>query len=381
MATTKRKYSIVAQSELDYENPLLNGKKIHKSNGKNKFKLDLLSRWSGDVSNTNQYPPSKNKIKTKSQPTLSELPDEILLLILSYLNKASLVAFSQTCRRHQAVGRHPSLWRRIDMSYKRVDCEQLNRLLQCGTTTLKMYQTTISNLKLISIEPSFLRHLDLSSTVASNEFLVNILHSCRSLCKLSLESLQLTPKLIEKIVLNEQLETLNLAMCTGLTLESIQSITNKLTLLRCLNVAWTNLTAATVQYLCENIPRCIEQLNISGQRHNLTDDFIQSLTRRALRLRVLDISDSILLTDQSIISLRLHSRLLTHLSASRCYLLTAPGLITLKLIPTFSTLDIFGTLAPGPLQQLLQECSTRIHLNKCLFSNIARPTTGAHRTA
>jgi len=54
---------------------------------------------------------------------------------------------------------------------------------------------------------------------------------------------------------------------------------------------------------------------------------IQSLVRRALRLRVLDISDSLLITDQSIISLRQHSRLLTHLSASRCYLLTPSALM------------------------------------------------------
>jgi len=54
---------------------------------------------------------------------------------------------------------------------------------------------------------------------------------------------------------------------------------------------------------------------------------IQSLVRRVLRLRVLDISDSILITDQSIISLRQHSRLLAHLSASRCYLLTPSALM------------------------------------------------------
>ncbi len=54
---------------------------------------------------------------------------------------------------------------------------------------------------------------------------------------------------------------------------------------------------------------------------------IQSLVRRALRLRILDISDSVLITDQSIISLRQHSRLLAHLSASRCYLLTSTVLM------------------------------------------------------
>jgi hypothetical protein len=38
---------------------------------------------------------------------------------------------------------HPTLWRRVDMSYKRVDSEQLNSLLQRGAMTLKMYQTTV----------------------------------------------------------------------------------------------------------------------------------------------------------------------------------------------------------------------------------------------
>ena len=110
-----------------------------------------------------------------------------------------------------------------------------------------------------------------------------------------------------------------------------------------MNVSWTDLSKECVEYICENISRCIEQLNISGQRYQLTDnrklkkiqsirisfffEDIHSLTRRALRLRVLDISDSVLITDQSIISLRQYSRLLTHLSASRCYLLTSPALM------------------------------------------------------
>ena len=42
--------------------------------------------------------------------------------------------------------------------------------------------------------------------------------------------------------------------------------------LRSLNLAWTDLSSESVQYICETIPRCIEQLNISGQRYNLIDD-------------------------------------------------------------------------------------------------------------
>ncbi|CAF3396002.1 unnamed protein product [Rotaria sp. Silwood1] len=388
MATTKRKYTIIAQTELDHENPIINGKKIQdrlkKSKGKTKSKINdvpTLSRWPGDVSNTFQRYTNKNKVKTDAKLNFCQLPDEIILIILSYLNKTSLVAFIQTCRRNRAIGYHPSLWRRIDMSYRRVDIEQINSLLQRGTMTLKMYQTTIQDSTLTYIEPSALCHLDLTSAILPTELLINLLSSCNSLRKLSLESLPLNYKIIEKIVLHEQLDTLNLAMCTGLTFECCQLITNKLSLLRCLNIAWTELTSESVKYICETISRCIEELNISGQRYNLTDDYIQLLVRRALRLRVLDISDSVLITDQSIIALRQHSRLLAHLSASRCYLLTPAALITLKLLPAFTILDIFGTLAQISLQQLYNEFGTRIRLNMCLFSNIARPTTGIQRTS
>ncbi|CAF3929696.1 unnamed protein product [Adineta steineri] len=360
MASIKRKYTTTAQSGIDYENPILNGKKVVKSKRKGILKIDHPS---------------------PRQLNFCELPDEIILTILNYLNKATIVAFGQTCRRYRAIGYHSILWRRVDMSYKHVDCEQLNSLLQRGTTTLKMYQTTVENMNFTYIEPCFLSHLDLTSSIISTELLVNLLNSCTSLRKLSLESISLNYEIVEKMVCNEQLDTLDLAMCTGLTFECCQLLTNKLSLLRYLNISWTELSCESVQHLCETMPRCIEQLNISGQRYNLTDDNIQSLTRRALRLRVLDISDAVLLTDQSIISLRLHSRLLTHLSASRCYLLTSSALITLKLLPAFSTLDIFGTLGQIQLQQLHNEFGTRIHLNSFPFSNIARPTTGIQRTS
>ncbi|CAF4176618.1 unnamed protein product, partial [Rotaria magnacalcarata] len=45
------------------------------------------------------------------------------------------------------------------------------------------------------------------------------------------------------------------------------------------------------------------------------------------------------------------------------------------------TLDIFGTLAQLPLQQLRNELGTRIQLNMFPLSNIARPTTGIQRTS
>lgn len=54
---------------------------------------------------------------------------------------------------------------------------------------------------------------------------------------------------------------------------------------------------------------------------------------------------------------------------------------TLKLLPAFSHLDIFGTLPQISLQDIREEFHGRIHLNLMLFSTIARPTTGIQRTS
>ncbi|CAF2098539.1 unnamed protein product [Rotaria magnacalcarata] len=388
MTSTKRKHTIIAQSDLDHENPIINGKKNldrpKKLKGKSKSKIvdvPTLSHGPGDVSNTFQRYRVKTKSKTDAKLNIFQLPDEIILIILPYLNKASLVAFIQTCRKYRAIGYHPNLWRRIDLSYKRIGSEQLNSLLQRGTVTLKLNQSTIEESNFTYMEPSALCHLDLTAAIISTDLLLNLLRSCTSLRKLSLESIPLNYKIVKKIVANIQLDTLNLAMCTGITFECCRLITNKLSSLRSLNIAWTELSSQSIQYICETIPRCIENLNISGHRYSLTDDCMQTLAHRAFRLHFLDISDSVVISDQSIIALRQHSRLLEHLSASRCYLLSPSALITLKSLPAFTTLDIFGTLAQLPLQQLRNELGTRIQLNMFPLSNIARPTTGTQRTS
>ena len=241
-----------------------------------------------------------------------------------------------------------------------------------------------------------------------------------------------------KITLNEHLDTLNLAMCTGITFECGQLLTSKLPLwvdedrwsvevrfffscrLRCLNIAWTNLTTETVRYLCETVSRCMEQLNISGQRYNLTDD------RKATRSSVNNNRIIWFLFRCAILSETRPSPTCSghqwfsadHRSIDRCTSTALPVIVaslgiallpfditsthvmfsfassssihwnalsdkssTLKLLPAFSTLDIFGTLAAFPLQQLRDDFGTRVHLNMCPFSTVARPTTGIQRTS
>ena len=104
------------------------------------------------------------------------------------------------------------------MSHKRVDSRQLLSLLQRGTITLKMYQTTV-NLKtfpsveenpqdlLVQVEDSIfttfdgfsshLKHLDLTTAILPTDLLQNLLGSCRALRKLSLESLTLNLPIVK----------------------------------------------------------------------------------------------------------------------------------------------------------------------------------------
>ncbi|CAF4466891.1 unnamed protein product, partial [Adineta steineri] len=82
MASIKRKYTTTAQNGIEYENPILNGKKVVKSKRKGILKIDHPSRWPGDVSNTFQHHINKTKPKTNSQLNFCELPDEIILTIL-----------------------------------------------------------------------------------------------------------------------------------------------------------------------------------------------------------------------------------------------------------------------------------------------------------
>jgi hypothetical protein len=106
--------------------------------------------------------------------------------------------------------------------------------------------------------------------------------------------------------------------------------------LRYLNLGWTHMSEQCVQYLCRNIQSTIEQLTLSGFRQSMTDECkangrkafvclnvlclgVENLTRRASRLRILDLSDSSLITDKSVSSVLRNGLHVEHLAFSRCY--------------------------------------------------------------
>ena len=64
------------------------------------------------------FNPLQYEAETKAN--LSNLPDEVLLMIFSFLSKSDLVSLSQTCQSLKHVTRDPSLWTELILKYEAI---------------------------------------------------------------------------------------------------------------------------------------------------------------------------------------------------------------------------------------------------------------------
>jgi F-box and leucine-rich repeat protein 1 (S-phase kinase-associated protein 2) len=217
-------------------------------------------------------------------------------------------------------------------------------------------------------------------TVISCEELSLLLSSCTHLKNLSVENCAVSDQVCRFIGVNSKLTVLNLALCEGLKAAGLLHILDGCTRLQSLNIAWTGLTAVCIHLLATRLPTGLTALNISGCRNTLTNSMLDMLAARCTLLHELDISDSGLLTGETIDSILTHLHRLQHLGLSRCYNIQPTSLLLLDRAPNLRALDMYGVLYEAPLQTLRANL-TKIDINKSPFSTIARPTTGIRRTS
>ncbi|CAF5113653.1 unnamed protein product, partial [Rotaria magnacalcarata] len=117
-----------------------------------------------------------------------------------------------------------------------------------------------------------LQFLDLTLATITPDCLLSLISACRSLRKLSLETLALNVAIFETLALNPQLDTLNLTMCTGIDLDCCSILTSQIKHLRYLNLGWTQLSDPCVHYICRTIQSSIEQITLTGFRQGMTDE-------------------------------------------------------------------------------------------------------------
>ena len=164
---------------------------------------------------------SERGVRNKFQ----DLPDELILKILSYLELKYLIKCGQISMRTRNISQDSSLWITVNLEWKIVKADFLEIILSRGCQTLNISNSTIVG-SLSSNIKSQLRVLYLSQPewgyparewpanvyyVENVEVLEELLFSCCSLQRLEMEGLCLTPKMVLSICKNgKTLQVLNL---------------------------------------------------------------------------------------------------------------------------------------------------------------------------
>ncbi|XP_035911602.1 S-phase kinase-associated protein 2 [Anopheles stephensi] len=311
------------------------------------------------------------------------LSDEIILHIMKWLPKKTLISCSLVNRRFYRVAKDETLWYRMDLSNRTLQYHGLAEVLSRGVIVLRLAQTNIANPMLYRCldfpEELKVQYLDLSMCTISKAALHGLLSNCRELVKLSLEHVPLNEAICVEISKNQRLETLNLTMCSGIDSRGLQFMTKLLTKLHSLNVSWTNLNANAVRDLVLYLTPNIVHLNAAGCRNTMTDENVSILMSRCQKLVALDLSDCTLLTEHAITTL-CKARKLEYLSLSRCYNIPVTAYLHLCSVKTLRFLDLFGLVSDQAIETLRHSLKD-VGINKYYHSSVARPTVGTKRTS
>ena len=226
--------------------------------------------------------------------SIQDLPDEVILKVIKYLDINKLVKFGEVSKRMRAISSDQSLWQKINLGQNRPGDHwypRSNSIIDVPTNFVKMViENGCQYLSLLYMklgtpgEPismtsdevfcldraSCLKYLDLTFCEAHILIFEEILASCRSLQKLSMAStldIQLiTSKMIDSICYQNgrTLQTLDLSFCSGLNLESIQKITQNCVGLKNVDLFATGLSIDSINFLVNNLTPEVEKLALGG---------------------------------------------------------------------------------------------------------------------
>uniref|UniRef100_A0A182SJE1 S-phase kinase-associated protein 2 n=1 Tax=Anopheles maculatus TaxID=74869 RepID=A0A182SJE1_9DIPT len=315
--------------------------------------------------------------------TFDLLSDEMMLHVLKWLPKKTLISCSHVNRRFNRVCKDETLWYRLDLSNRTLQFHGLVEVLNRGVIVLRLAQTSI--ISRVPINPLDIpegrkvQYLDLSMCTISKSLLHAVLFNCEALVKLSLENVPLNKEICVAIAHNSGLETLNLTMCSGIEAGPLQYMAKLLPKLHSLNVSWTNLSVEAVRDLVRCLTPNIAHLNLAGCRSTMTDEAVAALTTRCQKLVALDLSDCTRLTEATIETL-CKARKIEYLSLSRCYNIPVTAYLQLSAVKTLRFLDLFGLVSDQAIDTLRHSLRD-VGINKYYHSSVARPTVGTKRTS
>lgn len=304
----------------------------------------------------------------------SSLPDELIINIFRYLNKADLYKVMGVSRRLNRIARDSDLWRHIDFLGARLDEDDIVRRLHKNSTLLRLAncitQRRPFNSSLLVPGALQLQYLDLTNASISSDLLTALLSKCSELRKLSLENQQVTDEMSCYIGHNVKLDTLNLCMSGGLSPFGILTIVQNCQNLVSLNVAWTPMDATCMHNLTGSLSRKMKYLSLAGVKE-LGQEHIDQICKICPRLVHLDLSDVPVINSWSLDCIIDHLRHLQQLDISRCFQLQIGDLASMTQLPNLRYLSYFGVPRDHYLLALRQRLP-HVQINTKLVSTIAR---------
>lgn len=166
----------------------------------------------------------------------------------------------------------------MDLSCRVIPPGALGHVLSRQVALLRLAQSEVQdpiieeNSKVDSLEfRARILYLDMSMTCISEKSLGRLFSKCYRLKKLSLEQVPISTEVLSALSQSHDLEVLNLAMCTGITLEGVKCLLTECQRLKQVNLAWTSLSGDSIDFICKNLPSSMDRLNLSGCRKVLTD--------------------------------------------------------------------------------------------------------------
>ena len=284
-----------------------------------------------------------------------DLPNEIILKILSYSEIKALICCGQVSKRIRKISRDNSLWVTVNLEKKIVKTELLEMILSKGCMILNIINSEING-SLSSNIKSQLRVLNLSQSTWAQceeymEFLEELLFSCCSLQYLAMDGLQITTKMAESICKNgKTLQALNLYKC-NIHIFSIRKYNTRSKYVQeifecCQELKDINFNGVEglyhddLQVLAEVIPPNVEELNLGCL--DFKDNHIKVLLSRCKKIKKLSLQ-SVWITDESLRNISDYLNLtLEELNFSATRDTTKTGLSELKSMPRLKRLNFYN---------------------------------------
>ena len=237
-----------------------------------------------------------SKCQKMSPYSMDDLPDEIILLVVSFLNVKEIIKCGQVSKRIRSICSDETMWQAVNLYNKIVPVEFLIRLIGNKCKYLSLFRSKICISKLCGSPMRLnkyceLKFLDLGYCKADYQVVEELLSSCHSIENLSMKGLILNSKIIEALALKngKTIKVLDLSSCKGLDLESIQLIVRNCLELRELNLEETNLTNKSISLLSNELTTKIEKLSLQWLKI-VKDEHVVAIVNRCKNLKTLDLA-------------------------------------------------------------------------------------------